>query len=218
MQKLFFFLLIFLFQIGNAQEFPLGYIKYFESQINNSKNQTQFITSPYAKSNISNGVFYLEVQKDSAINFTPPAVFLVDNLVLGDFIADVNLKTNAELIDSLSGLYILSGIRDSANYYFLQFNNKGTGFYKMYKGEISLIKHDSTFTLTDESWHKLRIKRDILNRTIRIDNKTTFVEFTDPNLIMGYLGFGIKDYKLAMKHLVIWAPTAISRPATVFGQ
>lgn len=216
MQKLFICLILFLCLKGNAQEFPSGYIKYFESKHNNVKNQTQYINSPQSKSKELNGIYYMEVKKDSIISFTPPAIFLVDNLILGDFIADVSVKTNAELNDSLSGLYILSGLRDSANYYFLQLNNRGVGFNKMYKGEISLIKHDSSFTLSQEVWHKFRIKRDILNRTISIETKNSFIEFKDPNLIMGYFGFGVNNYTMAMKNLVIWAPTAINKPSNIF--
>jgi hypothetical protein len=201
--------------IVNAQEQPLGYIKYFEADLSKKQNH-QFITTSQTVSKTDKGIMYCESKTDSVIRFTPSAVLLVDDFIFGDFIAQTKVKITANDSDSLSGFYIVTGLRDSTNYYFLQLTIRGAWLYKMYKGEISLIQSDSSFILKDNEWQNLRINRSILTRTIQVKNNGTLIEFNDPNLVMGYIGVGVCDYKLQLNKLSVWAPTAISQPTGIF--
>jgi hypothetical protein len=217
-----FLIIVLLFSIHplKAQKYPLGYKKYFETSINKEKINNKFIFSDNTNSTVSNNIWYLEEKYDTSVNsntiIIPPALSVIENHIFGDFIADLNLKITSTEHDSSSGVYFVIGLRDSSNYYFIQVNNNGASFYKMYKNNISLINKDSSFTLTSQYWQRLRISRNILKRTIDIETRNQKVTFTDPNLVMGYLGLGISSYKLALKQFVVWAPTAISKPSTLF--
>jgi hypothetical protein len=208
--------IFFFSQFLNAQNYPLGFVKNFEAVFIKEKLATQFVLSGNTSSLLKNGIWYTEVKKDSLEQFMPSAVILIDNYVFGDFIADINFQFKSINNDSLSGLYIIAGLRDSSNYYFIQLSNKGASFYKMYKGEVSLIKNDSLFVISENNWQNMRITRDIITRTVQIDIKNQSLEFADPNLVMGYLGLGIQGSKLAMKKFVVWSPASISKSATIF--
>lgn len=216
MYKISVFVLLFFFQLLSAQDLPLGYVKYFEANFTKEKLDKQFLISDHTSTELINNIWYAEEKVDTMNSFMPPAVLLVDNHVLGDFIADVSLNFTTHQTDSLSGIFIITGLRDSTNYYFIKIGAEGAAFYKMYRGQISLIDSDSAFVLKEQSWQNMRITRDILKRTIHLETKSHQVKFTDPNLVMGYLGLGVIKYTLALKSFIIWAPTAISRPASIF--
>lgn len=218
MKQLFFFILLFSFQLLQAQEYPGGYAKQFEAGFTKAKLSEQYAYTNGTKSTFSKGVVHLNYQPDSNQAFIPNGIMLIDNLVLGDFVANTKVMFKTIELDTLGGFFIVSGLRDSSNYYFIQLNNLGANFYKMYKGEVSLIDSDSSFVLSEQVWLDLKVSRDISKRTISIAYKGQNVEFYDPNLVMGYLGFGITKAKLSVKAIDIWAPTSIAKPTLVFKQ
>ena len=198
-----------------SQDLPLGYIKYHEANFQNHK-KSDLIVSSDAFLKYHDGVLHLADSADSIRSTIPNAMLLADNYIFGDFITHITIKSKVFDKDSLSGFYIITGLRDSSNYYFLKMTSQNAGFYKMYRGEVSLIDVDSTFHLKDPTWQDLTITRDILKRTIKVANNGTLVEFSDPNLVMGFIGLGVSDYDLFIKKFTTWAPTAISEPANVF--
>lgn len=200
----------------NAQQYPLGYIKHFEAKFKSEQIEQDFSPSQRAEVKASNTQLHVHAISDSVISSFPEGSILLNNYIWGDFIANLSIMTKVSGTDSLSGIFFLTGIRDSSNYYFIQLNSYGANFYKMYKDNISLIDSDSSFIFKNMTWHDLRITRDILKRTITIELDKMRTEFYDPNLIMGYIGIGIKEAKFSMKRLNVWAPTVIEKPCTTF--
>lgn len=218
MKQQFFFILLFSFQLLQAQEYPGGYARQFEAGFTKAKLSEQYAYTNGSAATFSKGVVHLNHQPDSNEAFIPNGIMLIDNLILGDFVANTSIMFKTTEFDTLGGFFIVSGLRDSSNYYFIQLNNSGAHFYKKYKGEISLIDSDSSFVLNEQVWLNLKISRSILKRTISIAHKSRIVEFYDPNLVMGYLGYGITKAKLSVKAIEIWAPTSIAKPTLLFKQ
>jgi len=204
------------FQFISAQDFPLGYIKQFNATITKAKVASDFSTSSTTQTKITNAQLHVDAVDDTVHSNFPEGVLLVDKLIWGDFMAKLSLMTKSTGDDSLDGLYFLTGVRDSSNYYFIQLNSYGANFYKMYKGEVSLIDSDSSFVLPEMTWLNLQVTRDILKRTIQIESAKKSIEFYDPNLIMGYMGFGISNAIFSLRKLTVWAPTVIEKPCTLF--
>ena len=141
---------------------------------------------------------------------------LIDNNIFGDFITEAQLSYSGEEKDSLSGIIFIAGLKDSTNYYFVRINEKGAFFNQVYKGIESTILHDSLLAIQKNKRVTLRVTRDILNRSIQINYNGSKVIFTDPNLVMGYIGFGVSGYLLSINSIKVWAPTSIANPAGVF--
>jgi hypothetical protein len=218
MRYFFILLSILYFYAGSTQELPLGYIKYFEAGYTKSKMADQFAFSDFTRAKITLTQMHIKNDSSPIGRLVPPGMALVDDWIFGDFISEVSLyyDCNPESSDSLKGIFLLTGLRDSSNYYFIHFNESASNFYKMYKGKVSLIDADSSFVLPKEKWTSLRITRDILGRTLQIEQNGKSLSFTDPNLIMGYIGFGVLESSLNIRKFVIWAPTAINKELFVF--
>ncbi len=70
-----------------------------------------------------------------------------------------------------------------------------------------------TLKPTQKSWNRVRVTRDILNRSVtfilnRDVNKQ--VSFSDPRLVMGFVGFGTLTTQSSIRNINIWAPTVIT--------
>ncbi len=139
----------------------------------------------------------------------PKAKIMVDNIVFGDFICQLELKISGSESDSLSGPYFITGHRDEDNFYFIHFGTDGTGLYSRYKGKVKRVAFDKNFILSEDQWHSVTITRNILKRSISIQNDGKQTNFSDPNLIMGQIGIGVNDNTLFFRKFVVSAPTAI---------
>ncbi len=199
-----------------GQELPLGYISHFETSFAKSVLDKNIILSGNTDYKIVKGKIEMRETNDSILDFKPGATLLIDNNIFGDFITETQVSYQGVSNDSLSGIFFIAGLRDSANYYYVRINDKGTYFNQIYKGEESNINYDSTLAIQKNKLVALRITRDILNRSLVIKYNGSEVTFIDPNLVMGYIGFGVSGYKLNIDKISVWAPTSIATPAKVF--
>lgn len=216
MRPLFYLCLLFVFANSYAQNYPLGYVEQFNAVFTPTKFSSQFIYSSSTAVKVANKQCHVSFQADTVKPLVPNSMILIENLVLGDFITSISVMTKSLGEDTLGGLFLVSGIRDSSNYYLLQFNQQGAFFHKMYKNKLSLIAADSNFVLPHQVWLDLTIKRDILKRTLVVEYKNQKTEFYDPNLVMGYLGLGTVATKFSIKKWAVWAPTSIEKPTLLF--
>jgi hypothetical protein len=200
----------------NAQTLPLGYINHFETDFSGNILHKDLIFSPSADLKIVNGIAYLQQNPDSVPQFEPSAAMLIDNNIFGDFISELTLIDYSIAKDSSSGTFLIFGLRNKENYYLVQMNTTGAAFYKMYKGKVDKIAHDSAFVLPKGKSVKIRIERNILERSLTIKMQGKQVEFTDPNLVMGYFGIGANTSKVGIDKLIIWAPTSMDEPLKFF--
>jgi hypothetical protein len=202
--------------LSNGQNLPIGYIKYFETGFSETKLHKHILVSPAAEVLVNKGIFSIKSKPDSLNYFFPPSTIIIDSNVFGDYIVEMRVNMMGKQIDGEDGIYLITGLRDSLNYYFVRISDSGACFSRMYKGKITMVSFDSSFTFTSNLWQNLRIERDILTRTFTIINGNKKFVCTDANLVMGFFGVGTKNKKLLIDKITIWAPTSINTPAPLF--
>lgn len=199
-----------------SQELPLGYISHFHTDFSGSRLDKNILLSGNLDYKLSKGYIIINEKPDSVPGFPIGAMLLIDNNIFGDFITTTQLSYSAERTDSLSGIVFLAGLRDSSNYYFIRLTENGASFNQVYKGVQSEISYDSSLAILPGKLVSIRITRDILTRSLTIKYNGSKVSFTDPNLVMGYIGFGTSGYIMKINDIKVWAPTSIAEPANVF--
>lgn len=199
-----------------SQDLPLGYTSILSDDFSKNKIGESFIFSSQSDFSIEKGALKLTHKPDSNRTFTPSAVMIIDNNIFGDFIAYMRVKCTGISQDSISGFYLIAGLKDSLNYYTICLNEQGIRFSRIYNGEDSLLSYHSRIRLIDGDWIEIYLKRDILSRSIQIKCGKEEIVFTDPNLVMGYLGIGTEGYSVELDKMKVWAPTSIEQPAPVF--
>lgn len=204
-----------------GQELPLGYAVHFKSGLESQKSIQGLCFSSFSMSkfNKAGGLSYMTLDTkayDSSEVFLPPAAALIDRNKLGDFICKAKLRVKSPLADSCSGVYFIVGLRDSLNYYALQVQESNSKFYRIYKGERTLVDETEAFFLEADAWVELIMRRDILKRCIVLSLGDRSWEVSDSNLVMGYLGFGTFTSSLDLDELILWAPTSIDQKSSVF--
>lgn len=207
---------VFSASILSAQELPLGYIQQFEASFNQASMPKDIIFSESCNERIEKGYLVLSEQVDSIKSFYPDAAALIDNHIFGEYIVNLKVQPRFETSDSASAIYLILGLRDSLNYYYIEFNPENTRFCSMYKGSKSVHLSDSSLTLESDKTVSLIVKRNILDRSIYIQKNGDSLQFSDPNLVMGYFGFGATNSLLRLDKVSIWAPTSIEVPAPIF--
>jgi hypothetical protein len=210
--------LILILLINNlySQKLPLGYTTYFQTSFTDPKPDTTLLFSHDAHARINKGLLSLTEKPDSIRLFFPPATVMINYNIFGDFIAELKINQTGASVDSSDGFYLITGLRDSLNYYFVRIGEYGSSFNRIYKGKLSTVTIDSSFALPANTWTTIRIERDILSRTFTIKSGTKKMVCTDVNLVMGYFGFGVKNKKLIVDSIIIWAPTSMAVPAPLF--
>ncbi len=209
-------LVVFLVSGLSAQELPLGYILQYDVNFNQASMPKDIIFSKGSNGSIDKGYLMLSEKEDSLKGFYPNAAAIIDNHIFGEYIVNLKIYPKIKTADSTSSIFLLLGLRDSLNYYFVEMDQKSTRFCSMYKGSKTVHLSDSSLFLTSDKVATLIIKRNILDRSISIQKNGVSVEFSDPNLVMGYFGFGVSNSLLRLDELKIWAPTSIEVPAPVF--
>lgn len=199
-----------------GQELPLGYISHFQTDFLGTKPDKNILFSGNLAYKLSKGTITLAEKADSSEGFSVGAMLLIDNNIFGDFIATTQFRYGTTEVDSLSGVIFIAGLKDSLNYYFIRMTEKGASFNRVYKGVESEIKYDSSLVIRPDKLVTLRIIRDIMTRSLTIKYNGVRVSFSDPNLVMGYIGVGTSGYELKINNIKVWAPTSIVRPANVF--
>lgn len=200
-----------------SQDLPIGYIVHFEANFSSPQMPDNFLFSQNSIRKIDKGWLKLSEKQDSVPSFYPGSVALVNNNIFGEFITSLKLNPLLNKADSSSAFFLIVGLRDSLNYYFVKMNSSASVFCRMYKGEISTLTTDSTLVLDNNKPVNLLVKRDILNRAVVIEKNKQTIYFTDPNLVMGYFGIGVENSSVAIDKITIWAPTSIEQPAPIFG-
>ncbi|MBN1159206.1 MAG: hypothetical protein JXA61_07480 [Bacteroidales bacterium] len=216
----------------SAQNIPEGYMLQYEQNFSNSRALADFrFSNPDAWNISSSGSrYYLQYRNDTSYKpkvISPGIIGILDNYIFGDFIMEADLMPLGS--DSLvSEICILLGIKDSLQYYYVQLANKinenTQGVFLVNKSHRLKITGDSTdkgiHSVFDKStWYKIRIERDIVQRTIKVfykDMTNPIMESRDYELVMGYIGFGAFSGSGCIDNLKIWAPTYIPEKTEIF--
>ncbi|NJK86193.1 MAG: hypothetical protein HC906_09685 [Bacteroidales bacterium] len=111
----------------------------------------------------------------------------------------------------------VAGMKDTLNYYAVTLNANGNKPSDILlvngTGKVSVAtESNGSGKITPATWHKIRIKRDIISRSLQFyldDMKTPAVQTNNKRLVMGYIGFGSANSALAIDNIKIWSQTSI---------
>jgi hypothetical protein len=200
-----------------SQELPLGYISYFSDNCSNESLFNFLIPEKESEWVIvkEEGQNFLRIKpaNDSTSQSFPECRSVLNNMILGDYILEFDVKFVHNPDSDTAGFCFLGPMKDKGMYYSMIFSMDTVDFYSVYNDSIqSSIKKSIASMKT--SWNSIRIERDILSRTIHIIiNKDLLhkVSFSNRSLVMGYIGFGTHNTTSYIKNIRLWAPTAIEQ-------
>lgn len=203
---------------SHAQELPLGYMAFF----NESGSNPSFINS--LSRNLPDG-FTISSDKsftviraalpDSEAEYNLPYNRgIIPDKIFGDFIVEIEFRI-PEIPDSgQNGFCFLGPVQSCNSYYVLLFDSDSVTFYYTDRGKQQVVGTQS-LSLRVNQWHKIRIKRDILTRSLTISlpgKPTAPITFVERSLVMGYVGFGSENVNSHIRNIRIWSQTAINEP------
>jgi hypothetical protein len=205
-----------------AQQLPDGYILQYEQNFSNNKSLTDFRYNVPESWGIykSNGNFYLQFSgynKISSQTLLPGNIAILKNRIFGDFVLEASVMPDADTSGNRE-ICVFLGLKDTSKYYYAILNSNNNvhdqGIYlKKNSSVIKLTKNnDIPLTWKENKWHKIRIERNIIKRTIRVfldDMTVPVMQATDYELVMGYVGFGSLRCPGRIDNIKIWAPTVI---------
>ena len=208
-------ILLFSRSITFSQELPIGYISYFSHNCNNEtlfnfllpENESEWMIVK------EEGQNYLRIKStnDTASQPFPECRSALNNMILGDFILEFDVKTVPLPDSDTAGFCFLGPIKTGSIYYSMIFSKDTILFFTINHDTIQSCTKKST-SLLNTKWNRIRIQRDILTRTIHIiinDEIQSKVSFSDRILVMGYIGFGSHRSTSYIRNIRLWAPTAI---------
>lgn len=202
-----------------GQPLPEGYILQYQQGFSGSMPLSDFTFSDPASSGIFNqaGNYYLQCMGNALQPSLPVNMAILKNRIFGDFILEADVMSLADS-NGLGEACICLGMKDNTKYYYLRLaNQKDTILNSAYLVNKSMVTKltptsEKSVTLTSNKWHKVRIERDIVKRTILlyIDNmKIPAMRIKDYELVMGTLGFGTCRKSVRFDNIKVWAPTVI---------
>jgi hypothetical protein len=213
----------------SSQSIPDGYILVYQQNFSSDTALKDFkFSSPGSwkiKSLRENRILECSGQSTYAPGFTSPAIMgIINRHILGEFILEADLMMPAADQEG-RGLCIFFSVRDSLHYYYVhlasQVNDSTHGIF--------LVKNAPRYKVSDwqtegiswgnQKWHKVRVTRNIVNRSVKVyvDNmKNPVMTSRDPELVMGYIGFGSFHDPGFIDNIKIWAPTSIPEEAGFF--
>ncbi len=198
-----------------AQDLPVGYISYYSQKANNERflDTITTCTPQYWKINANKSFTILHpIETDSLADST----FLINmgivkNMIFGEYIMEFEYRINNLPNTDSSGFCLLGPVKSAATYYLFIFGTDTVVFYYINKGIPEEIGCHELNPLNNQ-WNKMRVTRDILNRSIAITlnrDADQQVIFYDPRLVMGFVGFGTLLVQSSIRNINIWAPTVI---------
>lgn len=214
-----------------SQTLPEGYILIYEQNFSDKNALENFrFSNPvtWKISKIKDNRF-LEFISDSCYMpafYSPKNICILSNHIFGEFILEADIMQPVNEYNN-GDICIFFSVKDSVQYYYAQIaclaDNFNHGIFLVKKDSCKKIseQQNNGVSLSDAKWHKVRIVRNIVNRTVWVyvdDMKVPAMTARNPELVMGYIGFGSFDDGGRIDNIKIWAPTSIPDEATFFNK
>lgn len=210
-----------------SQNIPEGYILQYQQDFSDVKCINDFrFTYPQnwsIKSESKNKYLHINSEDHDSVG-RQESIALIENFIFGDFIFEADVMLVGEQ-NNIGNVFFNIGIRDSIHFYSIILNS----LINDNKPDIIITNElpgnsvaDSNVIkkeLGNKGWHKIRIERNIVNRTIQFyldDMKTPVVVSRDRTFVMGYIGFGSVYNDCKIDNIKIWSQTAIPEPASFY--
>jgi hypothetical protein len=212
-----------------SQTIPKGYILVYQQNFSSDAALKDFrFSSPdsWTKNTVRENRF-LECNGQSRYEPgcpSPGIMGIIDRLILGEFILEADLMTTGQEQEERD-LCIFFSVKDSSRFYYIhlaaQVNDSTHGIFLVknaYRYKVSNWQNDG-ISWENQKWHRVRVVRNIVNRSVAVyfDNmKNPVMTSRDPELVMGYVGFGSFNDPGCIDNIKIWAPTSIPEEANFF--
>lgn len=149
---------------------------------------------------------------------SPFNIALIKDLIVGDFILEVNLAQSGKEYGHRD-LCLFFNVKDPTNFYYVHIATTADD----HANNIFLVNDEPRVKIATKttkgtdwgvtnSWHTARIERNATTGTIRVyfDNMDApIMEATDTHFDMGHIGFGSFDDTGQFDNIKVWAPKVI---------
>jgi hypothetical protein len=155
---------------------------------------------------------------------SPMIIGILAANIFGDFILEADLMQTGHEYGHRD-MCIFFSLKDSSRYYYIhlasQADDSAHGIFLVKNAPRCKVSDWQTIGVNwgNEKWNKVRVERSIVNRIVTVyfnDMKKPVMATRNPELVMGYLGFGSFDDSGRIDNIKIWAPTSIPEEANVF--
>jgi hypothetical protein len=212
-----------------SQSIPDGYILVYQQNFSSDAALKDFRFSSPGSWKINNvrESRFLECNDRSAYipAFPSPGIIaIIARHILGEFILEADLMMPGPDRED-QDLCILFSAKDSSRYYYVhlasQANDSANGIFLVKNAPRRRVSDWQTEGISwgNQKWHKVRVARNIVNRSVTVyfDNmKNPVMTSRDPELVMGYIGFGSFNDQICIDNIKIWAPTSIPEETNFF--
>lgn len=212
----------FLAPATSAQQIPEGYILQYQQNFSAGKSLGDFQFTTLRKWGLqtSKGNYYLQLSDENPANGIPSPpqnLAVLKNHIFGDFILEADIMPYADQSGFKEACLFL-GLKDTTKYYYIHLpaetDSIRPAIYVLKNALVKRLTENDIPSLawTEDKWHKVRIERNIVSRTIRVfvDNMTMpLMYIKDYELVMGSIGFGSAKCGARFDNISIWAPTVI---------
>jgi len=216
-------LIIFFHEPTIAQKLPEGHILQYQQSFNHGNSLSDFMFDIPASWGIfsASGNYYLQCTgANNSVYATslPANIAVISDKIFGDFVLEANVMPEADT-NGFRETCLFLGMKDKNRYYYVQLASQCDSAHH----GIYLVKNSVPSRLTgisekaiswkDNKWHKLRLERNIVKRTILVfvdDMIHPVMQIKDYELVMGMVGLGSFTSPCRFDNIKIWAPTVIS--------
>lgn len=217
-----FILSILLVPSGISQKLPGGYILQYQQSFNDTKSLADFrVGNPEIWGIHKSGSnFYLQFAgtPGAAVRpLFPQNMAVLNKRIFGDFILEADVMPQVDTL-GFGEICLFLGIKDQSRYYCIQLASRCDslthGIYVVKDSTLKKLTPSDAMPVVwkEDKWHKVRLVRDIVTRTILIyvgDMEKPLLQTKDYGLVMGSVGFGSFSGAGQIDNIRIWAPTVI---------
>ncbi|MEL6255807.1 MAG: hypothetical protein AAFR87_27625 [Bacteroidota bacterium] len=214
----FFFLLISLLPFAQAQNLPEGYKLLYAEDFENVSNTNAFSMSDanawrLHETSKNNSLELFQQSKYKTRVRSPFNIALIDDLIVGDFILEVELiQTGKEY--GHRDMCVFFGVKDPSNFYYVHFASKtddhAHNIFIVNDEPRTKISHRTSSGIkwgTTEQPHKIRIERTLEDGMIKVyfdDMNAPIMEAEDHHFDYGKIGFGSFDDTGRVDNIKVW--------------
>lgn len=156
---------------------------------------------------------------------SPFNIALIKDVLVGDFIFETELSQTGKEYGHRD-LCLFFGVNSSSNFYYVHIASKTDDYANNIflvndepRKKISTITTEGTDWGETNSWHKVRIEREVIPGTIKVyfdDRETPIMEATDLHFTQGGIGIGSFDDTGKFDNIKIWSNQVIKKKSGFF--
>jgi len=207
-----------MFGLSQAQNMPEGYKLLYSEDFEHLENTSSFSMSDanawrLHETRKNNSLELFQQSKYKTRVRSPFNIALIDDLIVGDFILEVELvQTGKEY--GHRDMCVFFGVKDPSNFYYVHFASKTDDHaHNIFivndepRTKISTKTSEGINWGTTEEPHKIRIERTLADGMIKVyfdDMSAPIMEAEDRHFDFGKIGFGSFDDTGRVDNIKVW--------------